>query len=334
MTYSVAVVGATGNVGREIMQMLAERQFPISEIHALASRDSLGKEISFGEDETVPAKNLETFDFSKVDYVFASAGAKISKQYAPKAAAAGAVYIDNSSAFRMDPNVPLVVPEVNAEALHNVRESNIVASPNCVAIPLAMVLRPLHDLATVKRAVVSTYQSTSGAGRDAMDELFSQTRTIFMNNPITKEEFPKQIAFNVIPQIGYFEESGMTGEEDKVIKETQKIVDPSIGISATCVRVPVFVGHAISANIEFDSPIDEKAARDALKEHGVTIIDHRVEDGYITPVEAAGEDGVYVSRVRKDPSVDYGLNLWIVSDNLRKGAALNVVQIAEALIKQ
>lgn len=333
MSYKVAVIGATGNVGREILNTLAERDFPIKEIYAVASSASIGHQVSFGEDKDLKVVSLEAFDFSKVDLVISSISSSETRKYAPKATEQGAIIIDNSSAYRFDSKVPLVVPEVNPEEIANYRNKNIIASPNCVATPLVMVLKPLSNLSPIKRVVVSTYQSTSGAGRKAMDELFAQTKQIFMNQPIIKEEFPKQIAFNVIPHIGDFEGDGYTGEESKIINEVQKIMGTEIAVTATSVRVPSFIGHAISANIEFYNEIDEDQAREALREfEGIAVIDHRAEEGYITPAECAGEDSVYVSRIRADPSVDFGLNLWIVADNLRKGAALNTVQIAEKLV--
>lgn len=331
---NIAILGATGNVGREILQVLAERGFPATSVQALASSESLGTEISYGDDHTLKVQSAEHFDYSKVDYVLSSIGSKAIQNIAPQIAAAGAILIDNSSAFRTNPNIPLVVPEVNFEDLKMAHNENIVANPNCVAIPLCMALKPLHNISSIKRVVVSTYQSTSGAGRKAMDELFRQSRDIFMNNSIVKEEFTKQIAFNVIPHIGEFNsETGFTGEEEKVMSETRKMISENIGVIATCVRVPTFIGHAISASIEFHNSIDFKEAKKALSEApGVIVVDHRVDEGYVTPVECAGEDGVYLSRIRKDPTVPNGISLWIVSDNLRKGAALNAVQILESLI--
>lgn len=334
MSYKVAVIGVTGNVGREILSILAERKFPVSEIAALASQASIGKEVSFGDDSILKVEKLQDFDFEGTDFVFSSAGSAVAKEFLPPAAAKGCIVIDNSSAFRMDPYVPLVVPEVNADSLEQFRNRNIIANPNCVAIPLTAALKPLHDLAPIKRVVLSTYQSTSGAGKKAMDELFRQTRSIFMNNAIKKEEFPHQIAFNVFPQVGDFEHDGMTGEERKVIEETKKILDPSIEVFAACVRVPVFIGHSISAAVEFECPLSADQARQALKNApGIEVVDNRKEESYITPIDCVGEDAVFVSRIRKDPSVPHGLALWIVADNLRKGAALNAVQIAETLIK-
>ena len=335
MGYKVAVVGATGNVGREILNTLAERNFPIDEIYAMASNASIGIEVPYGDNKDLKVSALENFDFSKVDFVISSISSGETKKYAPKATAQGAIIIDNSSAYRFDSKVPLVVPEVNGDEISNYRNKNIIASPNCVATPLCMVLRPLSNISPIKRVVVSTYQSTSGAGRKAMDELFAQTKQILMNQAVVKEEFPKQIAFNVIPQIGNFEGDGYTGEESKIINEVEKIMGDKIAVTATSVRVPSFVGHAISANIEFTSQIDEDQAREALREFdGIAIIDNRAEETYITPTECVGEDSVFVSRIRNDPSVQFGLNLWIVSDNLRKGAALNTVQIAERLVAE
>lgn len=332
MSFKVAVVGATGNVGREILQTLAERKFPAREVVALASSGSVGSEVSYGEDETLPVQSLETFDFAGCDFVFSSLSEDLTRKFAPKVTDAGAVLIDNSAAFRMDSQVPLVVPEVNEHALEAFRNRNIIASPNCIATPLAMVLKPLQEEVELKRAVVSTYQSVSGAGRTAMDELFNQTRDIFMNNPVRKEEFTKQIAFNVIPHIDNFEEDGTTGEERKIIQETQKLLNCNIGVSVTSVRVPVFIGHGFSVNLELEAPLSDKQAREMLREApGVAVVDHRLDEGYVTPTECVGEDLVYVSRIREDPSVPYGLNFWVVCDNVRKGAALNTVQIGERL---
>ena len=333
MGYKVAVVGATGAVGREMMKTLAEREFPIDSLAALASERSVGSEISFG-DEDVKVQNLATFDFKGTDLVFSSPGAKVSAEYSPKAGKAGAVVIDNTSQFRMDPDVPLVVPEVNPQALAGYGKKNIIANPNCSTIQMVVALKPLHDLAKIKRVVAATYQSTSGAGKDGMDELFNQTRGIYVNDPIKTEQFTKQIAFNVIPHIDVFMDDGYTKEEWKMMVETKKILDPAIKMTATCVRVPVFIGHAEALNIEFENPITEAEARKALKaQPGIIIIDHRADEGYVTPAECAGEDAVYVSRIRTDPTVENGLSIWVVSDNLRKGAALNTVQIAETLVK-
>jgi aspartate-semialdehyde dehydrogenase len=336
MGYKFAVVGATGNVGREIMNIMAEREIPAEDVTAIASERSVGAEVSYGEDDVLKVQDLAAFDFEGTDIVLSSPGAKISAEYAPRATAAGAVIIDNTSQFRMDPDVPLVVPEVNPEAIAEFRNRNIIANPNCSTIQLVVALKPLHDLAGIKRIVVSTYQSVSGAGKSAMDELFNQTKGIYMNEPEHKfqENFSKPIAFNTIPQIDVFMEDGNTKEEWKMMVETKKILDPKIRLTATCVRVPVFVGHAESVNIEFERPISTEEARDALRDaEGVVVVDHRAEEGYVTQSECAGEDPVYVSRIRDDMTVENGLNLWIVADNLRKGAALNTVQIAETLIR-
>lgn len=334
MGFNVAVVGATGNVGREMLSILEERNFPIENIYALASKKSIGQEVSFGEDRTLKIEALEDFDFSKAQIALFSAGGSISKKYAPIAAKAGCIVIDNTSEFRMDPDVPLIVPEVNEYALADYRKKNIIANPNCSTIQMMLVLKPLHDVARIKRVVVSTYQSVSGAGKEAMDELFTQTRGIFVNDPVTPENFTKQIAFNAIPHIDVFMEDGTTKEEWKMIAETKKILDPKIAVTATAVRIPVFVGHAEAVNIEFENEIDADHARDILKDApGVTVIDYRKDEGYVTQVECVGEDPVFVSRIRDDMTVENGLNLWIVADNLRKGAALNSVQIAEMLVK-
>jgi aspartate-semialdehyde dehydrogenase len=333
MAYKIALVGATGNVGREMLNVLIQRHFPISEVVALASTRSVGTEISFGEG-TLKVKALDYFDFKGTDIVLMSAGAAIAKEWAPRIAAQGPIVIDNSSAWRMDRNVPLVVPEVNAEALNNIPKG-IVANPNCSTAQLVVALKPLHDLFTVKRVVVSTYQSVSGAGNEAMDELFRQTRAVFVADPIEVSQFSKQIAFNVIPHIDVFLDSGVTKEEWKMAVETQKILDPDIQLTATCVRVPVFVGHSEAVNIEFEKPVTAEKARAALRAApGILVVDKREDGGYVTPIECAGEDATFVSRIRKDPTVENGLNLWIVSDNLRKGAALNAVQIAESLVKR
>jgi aspartate-semialdehyde dehydrogenase len=333
MGYKVAVVGATGNVGREMLQILAEREFPVSEVVALASERSAGSEVSFGEDDVLRVEDLARYDFRGVDIVLSSPGSKISAQFAPKAAAAGAVVIDNTSHFRMDPDVPLVVPEVNPDAIAGYRRKGIIANPNCSTIQMVVALKPLHDLAQIRRVVVATYQSVSGAGKEAMDELFSQTRAIYVNDPVEKTRFTKQIAFNVIPHIDSFMDDGATKEEWKMMVETKKILDPAIKVTATCVRVPVFIGHAEAINVEFARPIDAEQARAALRRSpGISVIDRRVDEGYVTPVECAGDDLVFVSRVREDHTVENGLSLWVVSDNLRKGAALNAVQIAETLI--
>ncbi len=334
MGYKVAVVGATGNVGRELLNTLWERQFPADEVIALASSRSAGSKVSFGEDEELKVQNLASYDFKGIDIVLSSPGAKVSAEHSPRAAKAGAVVIDNTSHFRMDPDVPLVVPEVNRDAIAAYTRRNIIANPNCSTIQMVVALKPLHDLAGITRVVVATYQSTSGSGRDAMDELFNQTKAIYVNDPIVKENFTKQIAFNVIPHCDVFMEDGSTKEEWKMMVETKKILDPSIKLTATCVRVPVFIGHGEAINLEFEASISVEEARAALREApGVTVIDHRADEGYVTPVEAAGDDAVFVSRLREDPTVENGLSLWVVSDNLRKGAALNAVQIAEALIE-
>lgn len=332
---NVAVVGATGAVGQEMLKTLAEREFPIGKIAALASKSSVGREVSFGEDQVLKVDDLDSFDFSGTDICLSSAGAKISESFAPRAAAAGCVVIDNTSHFRMDPDVPLVVPEVNPQAIAQYKKKMIIANPNCSTIQMLVALKPLHDAAKIKRIVVSTYQSVSGAGREAMDELFSQTRAVYVNDPLQKEVFRKQIAFNCIPHIDVFMDDGSTKEEWKMVVETKKILDPAIKVSATAVRVPVFICHAESVNVEFENEMSADQARALLKKApGVTVIDHRHEDGFVTPAECVGEDAVFVSRIRDDISVENGLNLWIVSDNLRKGAALNAVQIAEVLAKE
>ena len=334
MRFKVAVVGATGVVGHEMLNILAERDFPVSEVFAVASERSAGGEVSFGEDEVLKVHDLDKFDFKGVDIGLFSPGAKVSAVHAPRAAKAGCVVIDNTSQFRMDPDVPLVVSEVNPQAIAQYKKRGIIANPNCSTMQLVVALKPLHDLARIKRVVVATYQSVSGAGREAMDELFSQTRGIYVNDPPKKEHFTKQIAFNVIPHIDVFMEDGSTKEEWKMAVETRKILDPSIAVTATCVRVPVFIGHAEAVNVEFERPIGEAEARAALRAApGVSVVDHRVDEGYVTPQESAGEDPVFVSRIRKDPTVPHGLNLWVVADNLRKGAALNAVQIAEILVR-
>jgi aspartate-semialdehyde dehydrogenase len=334
MGFKVAVVGATGNVGREILTTLAERDFPADKVVALASSRSVGKEVSFGEDEVLKVEALDTYDFRGTDIVLSSPGAKVSAQFAPRAAKAGAVVIDNTSCFRMEPDVPLVVPEVNPQAIGDFRKRHIIANPNCSTIQMVVALKPLHDLARIKRVVVATYQSTSGAGRAAMDELFNQTRAIFVNDPIKPEQFTKQIAFNAIPHIDIFMDDGSTKEEWKMAVETRKILDPDIAVVATCVRIPVFIGHGEAVNVEFERALSEEMARAALRRApGVSVVDHRVDGGYVTATEAAGEDEVYVSRIRRDPTVPFGLSFWVVADNLRKGAALNAVQIAEILAR-
>jgi aspartate-semialdehyde dehydrogenase len=332
MAFKVAVVGATGNVGREMLGILAERNFPVSEVHAVASARTAGNEVSFGEDDVLKVQDLEKYDFKGVDIALFSPGAKVSAVHAPRAAKAGAIVVDNTSYFRMDKDVPLVVPEVNPQAIAQYQKRGIIANPNCSTIQMVVALKPLHELAQIKRIVVSTYQSVSGAGREAMDELFTQTRGIYVNDPPHPERFTKQIAFNVIPHIDIFMDDGSTKEEWKMVVETKKILDPDIAVVATCVRVPVFISHAEAVVIECARPIDEDEAREVLsKAPGVTVVDHRANEGYVTPQEAAGEDPVYVSRIRKDPTVPNGLALWVVADNLRKGAALNAVQIAEVL---
>ncbi|BBE74179.1 aspartate-semialdehyde dehydrogenase [Oharaeibacter diazotrophicus] len=334
MGYKVAVVGATGNVGREMLEILAERGFPADEVLAVASRRSQGTEVSYG-DKTLKVKALETVDFSQYDICLMSAGGAISKEWSPKIGAAGCVVIDNSSAWRMDPDVPLIVPEVNADAVAGFAKKNIIANPNCSTAQLVVALKPLHERATIKRVVVATYQSVSGAGKDAMDELFSQTRAIFVNDPVEPQKFPKRIAFNLIPQIDVFMEDGFTKEEWKMTAETKKILDPKIKLTATCVRVPVFVSHSEAVNIEFENPISADEARSILREApGCLVVDKHEPGGYVTPYEATGEDATYISRIREDITVENGLSMWIVADNLRKGAALNAVQIAEVLVNR
>ena len=331
MSYRVAVVGATGNVGQEMMNILEEVRFPVSEMHAIASRKSKGVEVAFG-DRTLKCQDLESFDFSTVDIVLMSAGKEVSKAWSEKIGKAGPIVIDNSSAFRMDPDVPLIVPEVNPDAVKDATKKNIIANPNCSTIQLVVAMKPLHDAAGIKRAVVSTYQSVSGAGKAGMDELWTQTKAIYGLGDATPKKFPKQIAFNVIPFIGDFRDDGYTDEEAKMWAETHKMLDPDIKLTVTCVRVPVFVGHSEAVTLEFDRPIAPDEARAILRDApGVQVIDKQEHDGYVTPVDAAGEFAVYVSRIRKDPTVEHGLSLWVVSDNLRKGAALNAVQIAQLL---
>jgi aspartate-semialdehyde dehydrogenase len=332
MSWKVAVVGATGNVGREMMNILAEREFPASEVIALASRKSIGQDISFG-DKTLKCKALEHYDFRGTDIVLMSAGGAVSGEWSPKIAAAGPVVIDNSSKWRMDPDVPLVVPEVNAGAIAKYGKKNIIANPNCSTAQMVVALKPLHDVARIKRVVVSTYQSVSGAGKDGMDELFNQTRGIFVTDSVEAKKFTKQIAFNIIPHIDAFMDDGYTKEEWKMAAETRKILDPDIKVTATCVRVPVFVGHSEAINIEFERPISVEHARNILREApGCMVVDKREDGGYVTPVECVGDYATFISRIRKDPTVEHGLALWCVSDNLRKGAALNAIQIAEILI--
>jgi len=334
MGLRVAVVGATGTVGREMLTILEERLFPADEVIALASRRSVGKEVSYG-DKTLKSKDLETFDFTGVDLVLMSAGGAVSKEWSPKIGAMGAVVIDNSSAWRMDPRVPLIVPEVNPDAIACYDKLNIIANPNCSTAQLVVALKPLHDRAKIKRVVVATYQSVSGAGREAMDELWNQTKKLYVGDEIVPEQFPKQIAFNVIPHGGDFMDDGYTTEEWKIEVETKKILDPKIKLTATCVRVPVFVGHSEAVNIEFENEITADDARDLLRESpGLMVIDSREDGGYATPLDCVGEFATYVSRIREDHTVENGLSLWVVSDNLRKGAALNAVQIAELMLNK
>jgi aspartate-semialdehyde dehydrogenase len=335
MGYKVAVVGATGNVGREMLNVLADRRFPADEVYAVASRRSIGTEVSYGN-KTLKCRDLENFDFKGIDFCLMSAGSAVSKEWSPRIGAQGCVVIDNSSCWRYDQDVPLVVPEVNPEALAGFSKKNIIANPNCSTAQMVVVLKPLHDAATIKRIVVSTYQSVSGAGKEAMDELWNQTKGKYVpGQEVAAHKFTKQIAFNVIPQIDVFMEDGYTKEEWKMLAETKKIMDPRIKVSATCVRVPVFVGHSESLNIEFERPISPEEAREILRDApGVSVYDKREPGGYITPVEAAGEYDTYVSRIREDATVENGLALWIVSDNLLKGAALNTIQIAEAMIER
>lgn len=331
MGYRVAVVGATGNVGREMLNILEEVNFPVEKIHAIASRKSIGVEVSFGN-QIIKCEDVEQFDFSSVDLVLMSVSGAFSKEWAPKIGAAGPIVIDNSSAWRMDPDVPLIVPEVNPDDVSFADRKNIIANPNCSTAQLVVALKPLHDRFRIKRAVVSTYQSVSGAGKEGMDELFDQTKNVFVLGATPPNKFPKQIAFNVIPFIGSFRDDGYTDEEAKMWNETHKMIDPEIKLTVTCVRVPVMVGHSESVNLEFHDPVDEDEARDLLRESpGLIVIDKRDDKGYMTPKEAQGEFPVFVSRIRRDPTVENGLNLWVVADNLRKGAALNAVQIAELL---
>ncbi len=333
MGYKIAVVGATGNVGREMLNILAEREFPIEEIAAVASPRSQGRKIDFGDSgKELKVQNIENFDFSGWDMALFAAGSGPTKIYAPKAAAAGCTVIDNSSLYRMDPDVPLIVPEVNPEAIDGYKVKNIIANPNCSTAQMMVALKPLHDAATIKRVVVSTYQSVSGAGKGGMDELFEQSRAIFVGDPKDNEVFTKQIAFNVIPHIDVFLDDGSTKEEWKMVVETKKILDPKIKVTATCVRVPVFVGHSESINLEFEKELSAEDAQKILREApGIMLVDKREDEGYTTPVECVGDSATYISRVREDPTVENGLNIWCVSDNLRKGAALNAVQIAELL---
>ncbi|WBH15987.1 aspartate-semialdehyde dehydrogenase [Sphingomonas radiodurans] len=333
MGYRVVVAGATGNVGREMVNILAEREFPADEIALLASSRSVGEQVAYGDtDRKLKVQNIEHFDPTGWDFALFAIGSAATKVYAPKFAAAGCIVIDNSSLYRMDPDVPLIVPEVNPEAIDGYRARNIIANPNCSTAQMVVALKPLHDVARIKRVVVATYQSVSGAGKDGMDELFQQSRAIFVADPVEVTKFTKQIAFNVIPHIDEFLDDGSTKEEWKMVVETKKILDPKIKISATCVRVPVFVGHSEAINIEFEDEISAEQAQNILREApGVMLIDKREDGGYITPIECVGEFATFISRVREDPTVENGLSLWCVSDNLRKGAALNAVQIAELL---
>jgi aspartate-semialdehyde dehydrogenase len=330
--YNIAVIGATGNVGRELLFILDERKFPVNNVYAVASKSSLGKEVSFGDIEILKIQAIDSLDFSKIDIAFFAAGSEVSKQYAKKAAAAGCIVIDKSSHFRMNPDVPLIVPEVNPETIKN--HKNIIASPNCTVIPLMVALKPLHDSAQIKRIVVSTYQAVSGAGKRAMDELFQQTKGILMYQEASIKELPKRIAFNVIPQVDDFMASGETKEEWKMAVETKKILGQEIELTATCVRVPVFVGHSAAVTVEFEENLSLADAKKLLKSApGITIMDQNNDANYATPIDIVKDDNVFISRIRKDPTVDSGLSLWIVADNLRKGAALNAIQIAELLIK-
>ena len=334
MSYVVAVVGATGNVGREMLNILSERKFPVSRVDVLASRRSQGREVSFG-DKTLKIQALEFYDFAKADIALFACGSGPTKTYAPKAAEAGCVVIDNSSLYRMEKDVPLIVPEVNPDDIAGYSKRNIIANPNCSTAQLVVALKPLHDISPIRRIVVSTYQSVSGAGNEAMDELFTQTRAVFVNDELKRENFTKQIAFNVIPHIGDFNKDGGTTEEQKMVDETHKMLDPKISVTVTCVRVPVFVGHSEAVNIEFSAPLSVTKARKALEDApGLLVVDRREDGGYVTPIECVGEYETFVSRLREDSSVENGLNMWVVSDNLRKGAALNAVQIAELLIEK
>ena len=334
MGYKVAVIGATGNVGREMLNILSEREFPADEVFAIASRRSMGVEVSFG-DQRLKCRDLENFDFRGVDFALMSAGSAVSKEWSPRISAQGCVVIDNSSCWRYDPDVPLIVPEVNPDAVAGFTKKNIIANPNCSTAQLVVVLKPLHDLAKIKRVVVATYQSVSGAGKEAMDELWDQTKGIFVTDPPEPKKFTKQIAFNVIPQIDVFMEDGSTKEEWKMMAETKKILDPKIKLTTTCVRVPVFVGHSEAVNVEFERPVTAEEARSVLREApGLLVVDKREPGGYVTPVECVGDYATYVSRIREDQTIDNGLSFWVVSDNLRKGAALNTVQIAELIINR
>ena len=335
MTYNIAVVGATGAVGREMLQTLSERNFPLNNIYALASKSSIGREVSFGDDKILKVLSLEDFDFEKVDIALFSAGSDIAKKYGPVVGKTGCIVIDNSSCFRMDDDVPLIVPEVNPDAINSFKKRNIIANPNCSTIQLVVALKPIHDHFKVSRVVVSTYQAVSGAGKPAMDELFNQTKGVFVHDQATPEQFTKKIAFNVIPHIDTFMDDGFTKEEWKMRVETKKILDNNINLVAHCVRVPVFIGHSEAVFLECEKDISVTKVRNLLRDaDGITVIDHRADEGYVTPVEVAGEDDIYISRIRKDPSVKNGLVFWCVGDNLRKGAALNTVQIAELLVSK
>ena len=335
MTYNIAVVGATGAVGREMLQTLSERNFPLNNIYALASKSSIGREVSFGDDKILKVLSLEDFDFEKVDIALFSAGSDIAKKYGPVVGKTGCIVIDNSSCFRMDDDVPLIVPEVNPDAINSFKKRNIIANPNCSTIQLVVALKPIHDHFKVSRVVVSTYQAVSGAGKPAMDELFNQTKGVFVHDQATPEQFTKKIAFNVIPHIDTFMDDGFTKEEWKMRVETKKILDNNIDLVAHCVRVPVFIGHSEAVFLECEKDISVTKVRNLLRDaDGITVIDHRADEGYVTPVEVAGEDDIYISRIRKDPSVKNGLVFWCVGDNLRKGAALNTVQIAELLVSK
>lgn len=334
MAIRIAIIGATGNVGQELLNILAERQFPADEVFAIASRRSIGREVSFG-DRTLKCLDLEQFDFSQADIALMSAGGSVSKEWAPKIAETGCIVIDNSSAWRMDPDVPLVIPEVNAEAIADYGKKNIIANPNCSTAQLLVALKPLHDAAVIKRVVVDTYQSVSGTGKEAMDELWNQTRGIFVNDEIKPEVYPKQIAFNVIPHGGDFLPGGYTTEEQKLVDETHKMLDPNIKLSATVVRVPVFVGHSEAVHVEFENDLSPGSARKILRASpGIMLVDDPAEEQYITPIDCVGDWATFISRLRRDTSVDHGLAFWVVSDNLRKGAALNAVQIAEELMNR
>ena len=335
MTYNVAIVGATGAVGREMLQTLSERNFPVNNVYALASKSSMGKEVSFGDDKILKVKPVDDFNFENADIALFSAGSEIAKKFGPIAGKKGCIVIDNSSHFRMDDEVPLIVPEVNPQDIKGFIKKNIIANPNCSTIQLVVALKPIHDQFKITRVVVSTYQAVSGAGKPAMDELFNQTKGVFVHDQATPEQFTKKIAFNVIPHIDVFMDDGFTKEEWKMRVETKKILDPEINLVAHCVRVPVFIGHSEAVFVECQNDINEKKVRDLLRAaEGVSVVDHRADEGYVTPDEVAGEDDVFVSRIRKDPSVKNGIAFWCVGDNLRKGAALNTVQIAELLVSK